>query len=67
MLALGSIGLGVLILFHPYMTAETVIMVIGVVFLYLGVCDLWAIWTVSRAAKELKKLEAIEVEPIDIE
>lgn len=67
LLALGSTGLGALILFHPYMAAETVIMLIGVVFLYLGICDLWAIWTVSRAAKELKRLEAIEVEPIDIE
>ena len=67
LLALIAIGLGLLILFHPYMAAETVIMVIGVVFLYVGVCDLWAIWKVSRTIKEYRKNSPIEIDPIDIE
>ena len=67
LLALIAIALGLLVLFHPYMTAQTVVMVIGIVFLYVGVCDLWAIWKVSRAAKEFKKNFPIEVDPIDIE
>ena len=66
-LALVAIALGVLILFRPYMAAQTVIMVIGVVFLYVGVCDLWAIWKASRLLKEYRKNTPIEVDPIDIE
>ncbi len=67
LLALVAIALGLLILFHPYMAAETVIMVIGVVFLYVGVCDLWAIWKASRALREFRKHTPVEVDPIDIE
>lgn len=67
LMALAAIALGVLILFHPYMAAQTVVVVIGIVFLYVGVCDLWAIFTVSQAAKKYHKENPIEVEPIDIE
>ena len=67
LLALVAIALGLLILFPPYMAAETVIMVIGVVFLYVGVCDLWAIWKASRALREFRKHTPVEVDPIDIE
>ena len=67
LLALVAIALGLLILFHPYMAAETAIMVIGVVFLYVGVCDLWAIWKASRALREFRKHNPVEVDPIDIE
>ena len=67
LLALVAIALGLLILFHPYMAAETVIMVIGVVFLYVGVCDLWASWKASRALREFRKHTPVEVDPIDIE
>lgn len=67
LLSLAAIALGALILFHPYMTAKAVIMVTGAVFLYVGICDLWAIWKTSKLAKEYKKLHPIEVDPIDIE
>ena len=66
-LALAAIGLGLLIAFHPYMAAQTVVVVIWLAFLYVGVCDLWAIFTASRAAKLYRKNNPIEVEPIDIE
>lgn len=67
LLAIVAIALGVLILFHPYMAAQTVVVVIGIVFLYVGVCDLWAIWKVSRAAKDYQKNFPIDVDPIDVE
>ena len=67
LMAVAAIALGLLILFHPYMAAKTVVVIIGIVFLYVGVCDLWAIFTVSRSAKKYHAENPIEVEPIDIE
>ncbi len=67
LMAVAAIALGLLILFHPYMAAKTVVVIIGIVFLYVGVCDLWAIFTVNRSAKKYHAETPIEVEPIDIE
>ena len=67
LLAVIAIAVGLLILFHPYMAAEAVIMLMGVGFIYVGVCDLWAIWKTSRLIKEYKKRVPVEVDPIDIQ
>ncbi len=42
-------------------------MVIGGVFIYEGVSDIWTIFMVGRLTKELRKRMPIEVDPIDVE
>ena len=42
-------------------------MLIGVVFIYEGLSDLWAIVKVTRLTKELRKRMPVEVDPIDVE
>lgn len=66
-LSLVSVALGVLILLRPGMTAEVLIMVIGVVFIYNGLSDLWALFMVNRVTKEFRKNNPIIIDPIDIE
>lgn len=66
-LSLVSVGLGLLVLFHPYLAAEALVMVIGGVLIYEGVSDLWAIFMLTRLTKELRKRMPIEVDPIDVE
>lgn len=67
LLSLVSVGLGLLVLFHPYLAAEALVMVIGGVLIYEGASDLWAIFMVTRLTKELRKRMPIEVDPIDVE
>lgn len=67
LLSLVSVGLGLLVLFHPYLAAEALVMVIGGVLIYEGLSDLWAIFMVTRLTKELRKRMPIEVDPIDVE
>ena len=66
-LSLVSVALGVLILFRPGMTADVLIMVIGGVFVYNGLSDLWSIFKISRITKEYRKNNPIIIDPIDIE
>lgn len=66
-LSLVSVALGILILLRPGMTAEVLIMVIGVVFIYNGLSDLWALFMVGRVTKEFRKNNPIIIDPIDIE
>lgn len=66
-LSLVSVALGILILIRPGMTAEVLIMVIGVVFIYNGLSDLWALFMVGRVTKEFRKNNPIVIDPIDIE
>lgn len=66
-LSLISLALGLVILFHPYLAAEALVMVIGGVFIYEGVSDIWTIFMVGRLTKELRKRMPIEVDPIDVE
>ena len=54
-LSLISLALGLVILFHPYLAAEALVMVIGGVFIYEGVSDIWTIFMVGRLTKELRK------------
>lgn len=66
-LSLISLALGLVILFHPYLAAEALVMVIGGVFIYEGLSDIWTIFMVGRLTKELRKRMPIEVDPIDVE
>ena len=66
-LSLVSVALGLLVVFQPYLAAEALIMLIGVVFIYEGLSDLWAIVKVTRLTKELRKRMPVEVDPIDVE
>lgn len=66
-LSLISVALGVFILFRPYMTARVLIMVIGGVFIYTGLSDLWTLFKLSRVTKAWRAEHPIEVDPIDIE
>lgn len=66
-LSLVSVALGVLILFRPGMTVDVLTMVIGGVFVYNGLSDLWSIFKISRITKEYRKNNPIIIDPIDIE
>lgn len=66
-LSLVSVALGVLILFWPGMTVDVLTMVIGGVFVYNGLSDLWSIFKISRITKEYRKNNPIIIDPIDIE
>lgn len=66
-LSLVSVALGVLILFQPGMTVDVLTMVIGGVFVYNGLSDLWSIFKISRITKEYRKNNPIIIDPIDIE
>lgn len=62
-LSLIGVALGVFVFFHPYLTATNVIRVIGGVFLYQGISDLWSI----RKVTVLLQNAPIESDPIDVE
>lgn len=66
-LSLLGVALGVVILRNPFTTQLLLFQVIGVVFAYLGLSDLWALFKLTRLTKELRKRAPIEVDPIDIE
>lgn len=65
-LSLISVGLGLLVLFHPFLAAEALVMVIGAVFLYTGVSDLWTIFQVSHWTKEFLKRNPGDIDPTDL-
>lgn len=66
-LSLVSLVLAAVVLFHPYLAAEALVQVIGGVFIYEGISDLWTIFMVSRMTRELRRRLPIEVDPIDVE
>lgn len=66
-LSLVSAALGVVILLRPYLTAEMLIRVIGFVFLYTGISDLWTLFKLGRVTKSWRKDHPIEVDVIDIQ
>ena len=67
LLSLAGIVMALVILFYPFQTQLLLFRVIGGVFAYTGVSDLWALFKVSRLTRELRKRAPIEVDPIDIE
>ena len=66
-LSLISAALGVVILLRPVKTAALLIQLIGGVFIYTGLSDLWAIFKLNRISKLWRADHPIEVDPIDIE
>lgn len=66
-LSLVSLVLGLVVLFHPYLAAEALVMVIGGVVIYEGLSDIWTIFMVGRLTRQLRKRMPIEVDPIDVE
>ena len=66
-LSLAGIAMAMIILFYPFQTQMILFRVIGGVFAYTGISDLWALFKVSRLTRELRKRAPIEVDPIDIE
>lgn len=49
LLALATLGLGLLILVNPFGTFAALVVLIGITLIYDGVSDLWLIWRLSRA------------------
>lgn len=68
-LALSLLGvlLGAVVLFYPFQTQLLLFRVIGGVFAYTGISDLWALLKISHLTRELRKRAPIEVDPIDVE
>lgn len=62
-LALLGAGLGLFIVFQPWFTAKVLLRIIGAVFVYQGVADLWGIRTITVLVKNAP----IEADPIDVE
>ncbi len=62
-----SAVLGVLIVLRPGLTADALIMLIGAVFIYTGLSDLWGLFVLNRATKAFRKDHPIVVDPIDVE
>lgn len=67
LLSLVSAALGVVILLRPVSTAALLIQIIGGVFIYTGISDLWALFKLSRVTKAWRADHPIEVDPIDIQ
>jgi uncharacterized membrane protein HdeD (DUF308 family) len=58
-----NIGLAILLFGNPFSTTATLIVMIGVSFVYDGVSDIWIISRISKAQKDiLKSLETINKE-----
>lgn len=67
LLTILGVVLGAVLLWRPFVAAEAVAMLIGAVFLFLGLADLWSIWKLSRLTNALRETLPIEVDPIDLE
>ena len=67
LLTILGVVLGAVLLWRPFVAAEAVAMLIGAVFLFLGLADLWSIWKLSRLTKALRETLPIEVDPLDLE
>ena len=66
-LSLVGVALAVVILLKPIASETLFYRLVGIVFIYTGISDLWALLKVSRLSRELRKRSPIEIDPIDIE
>ena len=55
LLAVLTLGLGLLILVNPFGTFAALVMLIGCTLIYDGLSDLWLIWRLSRAFRILEQ------------
>lgn len=63
LLALLTIGFGILLIFNPFAAIDTLIRFIGVFLIYDGVSDIWIMSRVSRNVKQARQeMNALDVE-----
>jgi len=68
LLSLAGIGMGALILYNPFPTQLFLFRVIGGVFAYIGISDLWVLFQVARLARGAAHMkQVIQADPIDVE
>lgn len=66
-LTLLTIGLGVLLIFHPFAALDTVVVLIGIFLIYDGLSSIWIISRVAKAARMAKQeAEAVDVDMREI-
>ena len=67
LLALITIGFGILLIFNPFAAVDTLIRFIGLFLIYDGVSDIWIMSRVSRNVKQARQeMEALDVEGREI-
>lgn len=66
LLAIVGVVLGLVLVLRPFSVTTVFFRVVGVVFLYLGVSDLWSLWRVNALVRERRRQHPIDVDPIDI-
>ena len=67
LMALLGVLLGVLLVVRPFGATRLLIRFIGVVFVYLGISDLWSLRKLSALIRDLRERAPIEIDPIDLE
>ncbi|MDE5931376.1 MAG: DUF308 domain-containing protein [Lachnospiraceae bacterium] len=68
LLALITIGFGVLLIFNPFAAVDTLIRFIGVFLIYDGASDIWIMSRVSKNVREARQeMEALTVDGKEIE
>lgn len=67
LLALITIGFGILLIFNPFAAVDTLIRFIGVFLIYDGASDIWIMSRVSKNVKQARQaMEALDVEGREI-
>lgn len=68
LLALITIGFGVLLIFNPFVAVDTLIRFIGLFLIYDGASDIWIMSRVSKNVREARQdMEALTVDGKEIE
>lgn len=67
-LALLTLGFGVLLILRPFQALETAVMLIGIFLIFDGLSDIWIVSRIYRMARVLKQeAEALDVEAEEID
>lgn len=64
-LCLISVALGLLVVFRPIQALDTLVMLVGAVFIYTGAADLWTLILLGRVTRQWRKKVPVDVDPID--
>lgn len=68
LLALITVGFGVLLIFNPFVAVDTLIRFIGLFLIYDGASDIWIMSRVSKNVREARQdMEALTVDGKEIE
>ena len=57
LIAAGAVVFGVVLLLNPFTVASTLVMLLGVAFLYNGLADFWVVSRISAQVKRIKQRE----------